>query len=48
MPLYGTTDQFGDLYVQLNVLIPVSLTEKEKQLFEQLKKLQQEQQVKQN
>jgi curved DNA-binding protein len=47
MPVYGTTDKFGDLYVQLNVLIPAHLSEKEKQLFEQLKKLHQEQ-VKQN
>lgn len=48
MPVYDLTGKFGDLYVQLNVLIPVNLSEKEKQLFEQLRKSETEDQVKQN
>jgi curved DNA-binding protein len=48
MPVYGTTDRFGDLYVLLQVAIPEKLTKEERQLFEQLKKLQTEKQVKQN
>jgi curved DNA-binding protein len=41
IPVPDTTDKFGDLYLQLQVSIPTSLTEKEKQLFEQLRKLKQ-------
>ena len=37
MPVYGKTNIFGDLYVQLQVHIPEKLTDKQKELFEQLK-----------
>jgi curved DNA-binding protein len=37
MPVYGETNIFGDLYVQLQVHIPERLTDKQRQLFEQLK-----------
>jgi curved DNA-binding protein len=37
MPIYGKKDQFGDLYVQLQVLIPEKLTDKQKTLFEELR-----------
>ncbi len=36
MPLYGKPDFFGDLYIQLQVLIPEKLTDKQRELFEQL------------
>lgn len=36
MPVYNT-DQHGDLFVVLNVHLPETLTEKQKELFEQLK-----------
>ena len=39
MPVYGKPDSFGDLYVQLKVLIPDKLTDKQKELFEQLKNI---------
>lgn len=39
MPVYGKPGQAGDLYVQLNVLIPKHLTEKETELFKQLRDL---------
>ncbi|MEO5563140.1 MAG: J domain-containing protein [Chitinophagaceae bacterium] len=48
MPVYDTTDKFGDLYLQLQVIIPDKLSKEERQLFEQLKKLQQETKVTQN
>jgi len=41
MPVYDKPDQFGDLYVQIQVALPKSLGKEEKQLFEQLKQLQQ-------
>ena len=37
MPVYGETNIFGDLYVQLQVHIPEQLTDKQRQLFEQLR-----------
>lgn len=37
MPVYGETNIFGDLYVQLQVHIPERLTDKQRELFEQLK-----------
>lgn len=37
MPVYDKTDVFGDLYIQVEVKIPDKLTEKQKELFEQLK-----------
>lgn len=41
MPVYDRSDQYGDLYVQIQVSLPKSLGKEEKQLFEQLKELQQ-------
>ena len=38
MPLSEVKNQFGDLLVQLNVTIPKILTQKQKELFVQLKK----------
>jgi len=37
MPFYGKQDQHGDLYVKLQVSIPVSLSGEERKLFEQLR-----------
>ena len=37
MPVYGKSNIFGDLYVQLQVHIPETLTDKQRELFEQLK-----------
>lgn len=48
MPVYGKTDQYGDLYLQLRVAMPANLSREERQLFEQLKQLQEEKKVKQN
>ena len=39
-PVYKREGEFGDLYVTYNVLIPTNLTEKEKELFAELAKLQ--------
>jgi len=36
MPLYENPNAFGDLYVQLKVQIPEKLTDKQRELFEQL------------
>jgi curved DNA-binding protein len=48
MPAYDVVEKHGDLYLQLVVLIPEKLSREERQLFEQLKKLQENEQVKQN
>lgn len=37
MPVYGEANIFGDLYVQLQVHIPEQLTDRQRQLFEQLR-----------
>lgn len=37
MPVYDKSKMFGDLYIQLEVKIPDKLTDKQKELFEQLK-----------
>jgi curved DNA-binding protein len=37
MPVYGEANIFGDLYVQLQVHVPEQLTDKQRQLFEQLR-----------
>ena len=37
MPIYGKSNMFGDLYVQLQVHLPEALTDRQRQLFEQLK-----------
>ncbi len=39
MPVYGKTGQYGDLYVQLNVVIPKNLNQEEENLFRKLKEL---------
>ncbi|MGN6421292.1 MAG: DnaJ C-terminal domain-containing protein [Pseudobacter sp.] len=36
MPVYGQTDQFGDLLLEIHVNIPQQLTEEQKKLFKQL------------
>jgi curved DNA-binding protein len=38
-PVYKKEGMFGDLYVTYNVLIPTNLTEKQKELFRQIKSL---------
>ncbi|MNY47350.1 Chaperone protein DnaJ [compost metagenome] len=35
-PIYKKEGEFGDLYVSMNILIPNNLTDKEKELFQQL------------
>ena len=37
MPVYGKPNDFGDLYIQLEITIPTELTDKQKELFETLK-----------
>jgi curved DNA-binding protein len=39
MPKYGKTNQFGDLYVKLDVQIPKDLTPEEIRLFKELQEL---------
>lgn len=41
MPVHGKADVFGDLYVQLQVKIPMNLSEEEKKLVEELRRKQQ-------
>ncbi|HWZ14187.1 MAG TPA: J domain-containing protein [Mucilaginibacter sp.] len=38
LPVYKKEGEFGDLYITYDIQIPVSLTEKEKKLFEELAK----------
>jgi curved DNA-binding protein len=40
-PVYKQADQFGDLYITYQVNIPINLSEKERQLFEELQSLAQ-------
>jgi len=37
MPVYGQTDQFGDLYVTIQIKIPTNLSTEEEKLFKELK-----------
>ena len=37
MPVYGKLNDYGDLYIQLEITIPDKLSEKQKELFEILK-----------
>ena len=37
MPVYGKTDQFGDLYVKIEVNLPIDLSLEERQLLEKLR-----------
>ena len=39
MPVYGKPNEFGDMYVKLNVEIPTNLSEKEIELYNELDKL---------
>ncbi len=39
MPVYGKKDAFGDMLLRVKVLIPEHLTSKEKELFEELRKI---------
>jgi curved DNA-binding protein len=36
MPVYGKKDEFGDLYVKINVVLPKNLTAEEQELFKKL------------
>jgi len=42
MPKYGSTSQFGDLYVKINIIIPTNLSTEQEKLFTELKKLSHE------
>ncbi|WP_242918845.1 DnaJ C-terminal domain-containing protein [Pontibacter liquoris] len=37
MPHYGKADQYGDLYVKIDVMLPTNLSDEEKALLEQLR-----------
>lgn len=39
VPVYKKHDQFGDLYLTYNILLPTHLTHKQRELFEELAKL---------
>ena len=41
MPVYGKADQFGDLYVKIEVTLPTNLSPEERQLLEKLRDLRQ-------
>lgn len=41
MPVYGKSNQFGDLYITIKVEIPEQLSAEERKLFEELKSLKQ-------
>lgn len=41
MPVYGKTDQFGDLYVKIEVSLPTHLSAEERQLLEKLRDIRQ-------
>ncbi len=43
MPVYGSTSNFGDLYVKTSILVPTNLTDEEEKLFVKLKDLSHEQ-----
>ena len=38
-PIYKKEEHFGDLYITYHIKLPVSLTDKEKELFTELSKL---------
>lgn len=48
MPVYDKAGSFGDLYLQIKVEIPETLTKEQRQLFEQLKKIELNKKVKQH
>jgi len=37
-PVYKKEGEYGDLYITYNILLPVNLTEKQKELFRELAK----------
>lgn len=37
MPVYNHPDKYGDMYIQLHIQIPDKLTDKQRELFEQIK-----------
>jgi len=39
MPVYEKPGKYGDMYIQINILIPKTLSEKQKQLFNELREL---------
>lgn len=39
LPVYKSEGNFGDLYITYNITLPTNLTEKEKELFDELSKL---------
>jgi curved DNA-binding protein len=39
MPKYGKTNEFGDLYLKMEVKMPTNLSSKEINLFKELQKL---------
>jgi DnaJ-class molecular chaperone len=39
MPVYGKPNESGNLYLNLNIIIPRNLSEKELQLFKEMQKL---------
>lgn len=41
MPVYGKPEQHGDLYVKIEIKLPVHLTDEERQLMKQLRELHQ-------
>jgi curved DNA-binding protein len=41
MPVYGKPEQHGDLYVKIEIKLPVHLTDEERQLMQQLRELHQ-------
>jgi len=43
MPRLRQPDQHGDMYVRVEVRLPTNLTDRERELFEQLRRLSQEQ-----
>lgn len=45
MPVYGKTDQYGDLLVNVNVIMPKNLTAEEERLFEELRALRESKQA---
>lgn len=42
MPIYGSNELFGDLYVKTNILIPINLSNEEEKLFTKLKDMNHE------
>ena len=39
MPVYNSKNQFGDLYVKIDVILPERLNDKQKKHFEELRAL---------